>query len=104
MSSLLFLFWREGDTAYTFDDVTEESWALRVVPGSHQRGILSQCDIDKISKDTQGELCTFNAGGVLVMKPHILHASSKAAKPNHRRIVHLEFSDYKLPIGIWGPG
>ena len=37
-------------------------------------------------------ICEAAAGDVLLMKPLLLHASSKAEAPGHRRVVHLEFA------------
>lgn len=39
-------------------------------------------------------------GHILLMKPLLWHASSKADSPNHRRIIHLEFSSATLPKGL----
>jgi hypothetical protein len=40
------------------------------------------------------------AGGVVVMRPLILHASSPAVSPSHRRVVHLEYAAEDLPGGL----
>ena len=37
---------------------------------------------------------------VVLMRPHILHASSKCVSPKHRRIVHIEYSNYQLSYGL----
>jgi hypothetical protein len=34
------------------------------------------------------------------MCPLILHASSKAASPSHRRVIHIEFASLELPGGL----
>jgi len=34
------------------------------------------------------------------MRPHVLHSSGKLVRHAHRRVVHLEYSDYVLPQGI----
>ncbi len=39
-------------------------------------------------------------GGILAFHPLTLHASSPAAKPRHRRVVHLEFATGALPGGL----
>jgi len=44
--------------------------------------------------------CTIPAGGALLMRPLQLHASSRAAVPTHRRIVHFEFAATELPAGL----
>ena len=40
------------------------------------------------------------AGGVLAFFPLLLHSSSPAARPGHRRVVHLEFAAATLPQGL----
>ncbi|HEX6908763.1 MAG TPA: hypothetical protein VF142_00130 [Longimicrobium sp.] len=37
---------------------------------------------------------------LLVMRPALLHASSPATRPGHRRVVHLEFAADELPHGL----
>ena len=44
--------------------------------------------------------CPVPSGGVLVMRPLILHASSPADAPGHRRVIHLEYAAEPLPGGV----
>jgi hypothetical protein len=44
--------------------------------------------------------CVVEAGDAVIMRPHLLHSSRKAKRPNHRRVIHLEYSSYELPDGI----
>ena len=44
--------------------------------------------------------CLVPRGGVLLMRPLILHASSPAADPRHRRVVHLEYAAGRLPGNV----
>jgi hypothetical protein len=39
-------------------------------------------------------------GGALVMRPLLLHASSKATSPTHRRVLHVLFGPTDLPLGL----
>jgi hypothetical protein len=41
-----------------------------------------------------------NRGGALVMRPLILHASSKASAPKARRVLHFVFGPPQLPFGL----
>jgi hypothetical protein len=42
-------------------------------------------------------------GGVLAMRPLLLHASSKALAPSFRRVLHFVFGPPALPYGLrWG--
>jgi ectoine hydroxylase-related dioxygenase (phytanoyl-CoA dioxygenase family) len=79
------------------DDANESNGALRVLPGSHRLGRLTAEQIQK-SRDGQPEvLCTALAGDVLLIRPLILHASSRSTKPRHRRILHIEYAGFSLP-------
>jgi ectoine hydroxylase-related dioxygenase (phytanoyl-CoA dioxygenase family) len=73
------------------DDCPAENGALRVIPGSHKTGHL---DRDLIRDRTAAGARTIEAraGDGLLMRPLILHASSPAAAPSHRRVLHLEFA------------
>src|SRR6516162_3541730 len=59
-----------------------ENGPLRLVAGSHQYGKLSS-DRSTTLRNQWGEIvCTANAGDALLMRPLVLHASSKAIVPN----------------------
>jgi ectoine hydroxylase-related dioxygenase (phytanoyl-CoA dioxygenase family) len=82
------------------DDCNRDNGALRVVPGSHDRGRISTADIPTL-KTTNGEqLCSVQQGGALIMRPLLLHASSKAIIPNRRRVLHFLFGSASLPLGL----
>ena len=82
------------------DDATEESGALRVIPGSHKHGRLSSADIERIRRETQPVSCTVKRGGALAMRPLLLHSSTVSSTGSHRRVIHLEFSTGNLPGGL----
>jgi ectoine hydroxylase-related dioxygenase (phytanoyl-CoA dioxygenase family) len=82
------------------DDCNSDNGALRVVPGSHDRGRISTADIATLKTDNGEQLCTVKQGGALVMRPLLLHASSKATNPNHRRVLHFLFGSASLPLGL----
>jgi len=46
------------------------------------------------------EICSVSRGGALLMRPLLLHASSPATEPKHRRVLHLEFAAGPLPCGL----
>jgi len=64
---------------------------LRVSPGTHKEGIIPAGEImDRVTR--AGEItCTNKAGDLLIMKPLLIHASSQATSPAHRRILHLVY-------------
>ncbi|MCU0533385.1 MAG: phytanoyl-CoA dioxygenase family protein [Hydrococcus sp. Prado102] len=79
------------------DAATEENGALRVIPGSHQLGILTQSQIEPIKNNLVSIACRVNAGDVTFMSPLLLHSSRKATKPSDRRTIHLEYFSGLLP-------
>jgi ectoine hydroxylase-related dioxygenase (phytanoyl-CoA dioxygenase family) len=82
------------------DDCLEDNGPLLVLPGSHRHGILSPDDIQDWRAKVPPVACPARAGDVLLMRPLLLHASSAAANPAHRRVVHLEFAATDLDGGL----
>lgn len=82
------------------DDADENNGNIRAILGSHMLGILSSSDILKINENESSISFKVKSGDVIMMRPHLLHSSSKAIVPSHRRIVHVEYSNYELPKGL----
>lgn len=82
------------------DDTDETNGALRVIPGSHQHGLLSDEMIQLWKAQQNAVTCSVVRGGALLMRPLLLHASSIATQPTHRRVLHLEYSAMDLPEGL----
>ena len=82
------------------DDCLEQNGALKVLPGSHVQGKLSERVIETQAAETLAEVCTVGSGGVLVMRPLLIHASSAATLPGHRRVLHFDYASCELPDGI----
>lgn len=78
------------------DDCGSDNGPLRVIPGSHCHGWLDD-EIDQWKGSVDEVTCVTDAGGLLVMSPMILHASSTAERPGHRRVIHLEYAACDLP-------
>src|SRR4029450_7327123 len=73
------------------DDCGPESGPLRVVPRSHRDGRLSG-DAAKVLRQHHGEVeCIASRGGAIVMRPLLLHSSSKARSRSRRRVLHFVF-------------
>jgi hypothetical protein len=82
------------------DHCSESSGALRVVPGSHRRGRLDASSSVGL-RNERGELpVAVSQGGALVMRPLLLHASSKSIASKHRRVLHFVFAPRTLPHGL----
>lgn len=79
------------------DDCGPDNGPLRCSPGSHMVGRLNPDQSLEIKKKLGEQVCLVPSGGVLLMRPLCLHASSPAKSPRHRRVIHIEFANYELP-------
>jgi ectoine hydroxylase-related dioxygenase (phytanoyl-CoA dioxygenase family) len=81
------------------DDCDETNGALRVIPKSHQKGVISMKHF-RLEDYQEPMTCAVPKGGAMLMKPLILHASNKSTSEHNRRVIHLEFSDIDLSDGM----
>jgi ectoine hydroxylase-related dioxygenase (phytanoyl-CoA dioxygenase family) len=81
------------------DDTDEKNGGLKVIPRSHHKR-LNDAEISGIIQNTLAHTCEVNSGGIHIMKPLLLHASSKCTNQKHRRVIHLEFNSLELPNGL----
>jgi ectoine hydroxylase-related dioxygenase (phytanoyl-CoA dioxygenase family) len=80
------------------DDTDQDNGALRVVPGSHARGVYRPETIDwSVEKEIT---CNVAKGGIMIMRPLLLHASSRTTNHHKRRVIHIEFSNQSLPAPL----
>ena len=82
------------------DDCDGSNGALRVIPGSHRYGRLDADRISALKAATHEVLCEAAAGDALLMRPLLLHASSKSVSNRRRRILHIEYCSDSLPAGM----
>ena len=80
---------------------------VRVLPGSHRAGRLRVSEIEAWRRRAPEVTCIVPRGGLLVMRPLLLHASSPAKSPAHRRVIHIEYAATDLSGGLewleaWG--
>jgi hypothetical protein len=80
------------------DDCDATNGALKVVPGSHLGGVVPAETI--AARTASATVCAVPAGGAMLMKPLLLHASNRSTSNRPRRVVHLEFSAAELPAGL----
>lgn len=80
------------------DETDENNGALKVIPGSHLKGIYRAENIDWSSE--KEITCNVKRGGVMIMRPLLMHASDRTTSNITRRVIHIEFSKAKLPIGL----
>jgi len=77
------------------DNTDEENGALKVIPKSHLKGIYRSETIDWSMENES--VCRVKKGGVMFMKPLLLHSSGRTVNNNKRRVIHIEFSRSNLP-------
>ena len=82
------------------DDTPEGNGALRVVPFSHCLGRIAADDVARIRRERGEVVCPVPAGGAMLLRPLLLHASSAAAVPQRRRVLHYLFAARSLPGGL----
>lgn len=77
------------------DDTDENNGALRVIRNSHTKGIYRPETIDWTEE--KEITCSVPRGGIMIMRPLLLHASNRTTNNMKRRVVHIEFSNSSLP-------
>ena len=74
------------------DDSTADNGPLRVIPGSHEHGVLPDERVFEIAHQQPHAECLATRGSVLAMRPLLIHSSQKARSPEPRRVLHLEYA------------
>lgn len=77
------------------DETNEYNGALKVIPKSHLRGICSASDFRE-----EEVVCNVKMGGIMIMKPLLLHSSGKTSNEKNRRVIHIEFSNQTLDSAL----
>ena len=87
------------------DAADENNGALRVLPGSHTAGCLSESQIVDVRDRVAEVTCVVEAGGAMLMRPLLLHASGRSLNGLHRRVLHIEYAGCELPPElVWKEG
>jgi hypothetical protein len=74
------------------DASADHNGPLRVLPGTHNLGVLTDQQIHSAAERIEAVTCTVERGGILVMRPLLVHASSKASSAASRRVLHFEYA------------
>ena len=82
------------------DATTTENGCLKIAASSHRQGLLADQIVRQVVASSNIKMCEVKAGGALVMRPHVLHASEKLKSNGLRRLLHFEYSGFELPQGI----
>jgi ectoine hydroxylase-related dioxygenase (phytanoyl-CoA dioxygenase family) len=80
------------------DDSTNENGPLRILPGTHASGVLTDEEVEREVAERLAVDCTVAGGGVVAMRPLAIHASSKSHSALSRRVLHIEYSS-QMAIG-----
>jgi len=75
------------------DASTLSNGPLQVIPNSHEAGVLLPSAIRRLMNTRAAETCTVGRGGVLAMRPLLLHSSTKALCDEPRRVIHIEYAE-----------
>ncbi|WP_199101124.1 phytanoyl-CoA dioxygenase family protein [Dyella sp. ASV21] len=82
------------------DANASETGPLEVVPGSHVLGRLASASVSKHAEHRVK--CVVPRGGVLIMRPLLIHSSGKPLSPLPRRVLHYLYGPL-LPTGLAWP-
>jgi ectoine hydroxylase-related dioxygenase (phytanoyl-CoA dioxygenase family) len=74
------------------DDSSSTNGPLRVLPGTHVDGVLSHDEIQRRAQTIAAVECLASVGGVMAMRPLLVHASSKSRDDRPRRVLHIEYA------------
>ncbi len=74
------------------DDSNLENGPLRVLPGTHGLGVLTDDRLHELSTQIAPVDCVVPKGGMVVMRPLVVHASSKSQVDMPRRVLHIEYA------------
>ncbi|ESU22255.1 hypothetical protein FEDK69T_22370 [Flavobacterium enshiense DK69] len=80
------------------DETNKENGALKVIDKSHLKKIYRP---ENINFETEKEtFCDVQKGGIMLMKPLLLHGSNRTKNKKRRRVIHIEFSSKVLPNNL----
>ncbi len=76
----------------SLDDSNAGNGPLRVLPRTHTLGVLSDDTIHDLAMHIDPADCVVPKGGVVAMRPLLVHASSKSVTEMPRRVLHIEYA------------
>ena len=79
------------------DSSNAKSGVLRLIPKTHKNGRIGSKKLLEMVENSEVKECIANPGDILLMNPLLFHNSRKAINPDHRRIIHIEYSAMTLP-------
>jgi len=82
------------------DECSSNDGPLKVVPGSHVHGRTNQETAISLRAANGEVVCPVARGAAMLMRPLLLHSSSKASGHSKRRVLHFLFAPKSLPFGL----
>jgi ectoine hydroxylase-related dioxygenase (phytanoyl-CoA dioxygenase family) len=82
------------------DACGSENGPLRVIPGSHRCGVLTDDEVFRMAHSRPAVECVVPRGGALAMRPLVIHSSPKAMAPEPRRVLHIEYAESLELLGL----
>ncbi|MEO7105977.1 MAG: phytanoyl-CoA dioxygenase family protein [Rhodoferax sp.] len=82
------------------DACTVNDGPLRVIAGTHTLGKLDAQTVAVTRHEQPEQVCTAAQGSAMLMRPLLLHASSKSTGTGQRRVLHILFGPSVLPMGL----
>jgi ectoine hydroxylase-related dioxygenase (phytanoyl-CoA dioxygenase family) len=80
------------------DHTDDQNGALKVIPGSHLNQITRPEHINWTQESPT--TCAVPQGGVMLMKPLLLHSSGRTTNHKKRRVIHIECASKEPPGGL----
>jgi ectoine hydroxylase-related dioxygenase (phytanoyl-CoA dioxygenase family) len=74
------------------DDSSVANGPLRVLPGTHTLGVLTDDNIHDLAGRIAPVSCVAPKGAVVAMRPLVVHSSSKSLNDLPRRVLHIEYA------------
>ena len=75
------------------DASAPDNGPLRVIPGTHRLGVLNDEEVFFMGRHLESVDCVVGRGGVLAMRPLLVHSSPKLKVDHPRRVLHIEYAD-----------
>jgi ectoine hydroxylase-related dioxygenase (phytanoyl-CoA dioxygenase family) len=82
------------------DECGHDNGPLLALRGSFRLGRVSASEIKRHVTGHETEICCADAGDVVAMRGLTIHASERASRPCHRRVIHVDLSSAELPCGL----
>jgi ectoine hydroxylase-related dioxygenase (phytanoyl-CoA dioxygenase family) len=85
------------------DDSSTRNGPLRVLPGTHTLGVLTDNSVHEVANRVAPVDCVAPKGAVIAMRPLIIHSSSKSHEETPRRVLHIEYAapdSVELPLQL----